>query len=133
MVAGTRRVLCYHCGAVLELGPTVKSASCPACNRGLQIEDIDVQRYYVGGALQTCGRLVIGRRASVSNREAYAGAGAAVLGVFRGSMRAGGPVVIGPGASWEGELEAPAIDVMPGAKVVGARFRIRPELAADLD
>jgi len=102
------------------------SGSCPHCHRQLAIADIVVRDQHWGSRLQTCGRIVIERAARVRVQFVQACEGIEVQGSLQGRVVSYGPVTLGDGSSLDGDLEAPAVYVAPGAQIVGGRFRIAP-------
>lgn len=121
-----RRIVCYHCRAPGAVSAHAISGSCPRCHRQLAIADIVVRQRHWGSRIETCGTVLIERGASVRVKQIVAGEGVDVRGSVRGHVVSFGPVRIADGASIDGDLEAPAVTVAPGATVVGGRFRITP-------
>ncbi|HZW09312.1 MAG TPA: polymer-forming cytoskeletal protein [Phycisphaerales bacterium] len=122
----TRVVRCYHCLRECEVSAHAMSSSCPHCHRQLAIADIIVRDRHWGGRLQTCGRILIDRSARVQVNCVQASGGIELQGSLKGRIVSYGPVVLGEGCTLEGDLEAPAVYVAPGARIVGGRFSISP-------
>jgi hypothetical protein len=121
-----RTVRCYHCGRPCEVSAHALSSSCPHCHKQLAVADIVVRARHWGTRLQTCGRIVLEPAADVRVGLLTAGAGVEVHGVLRGRVVSYGPVKLGHRARVEGDLTAPAVDVEPGATILGGSFSIRP-------
>ncbi|MCC7388667.1 MAG: polymer-forming cytoskeletal protein [Phycisphaerales bacterium] len=102
------------------------SSSCPHCHRQLAIADIVVRARHWGTSLQTCGRIIVDRRADVRVTLLKACAGVEVHGTVKGRIVSLGPVTLGDTAQIDGDLEAPAVFVAPGAKILGGKFSISP-------
>jgi hypothetical protein len=102
------------------------SSSCPHCHRQLAIADIVVRARHWGSNLQTCGRIVLERKADVRVNTLRACGGVEVHGSLKGRIVSMGPVTLGETAEIDGDLEAPAVFVAPGAKILGGRFHISP-------
>ena len=122
----TRVVRCYHCERACAVSLRAMSSSCPHCHRQLAIADIVVRARHWGSSLQTCGRILVDRRADVRVSVLKACAGIEVHGVVKGKIVSFGPVTLGDTAQIDGDLEAPAVFVAPGAKILGGRFSISP-------
>lgn len=127
----TRVVRCYHCLHECEVSSHAMSSSCPHCYRQLAVADIVVRDRHWGGRLQTCGRILVERNAKVQVNCLHASAGIEVWGSVKGRIVSHGPVVLGDGCTIDGDLEAPAVSVAPGAQIVGGRFSISPVRGAE--
>lgn len=122
----TRVVRCYHCLRECEVSSRAMSSSCPHCHRQVAIADIVVRDRHWGGRLQTCGRILIDRAAKVQVNCLQASEGVELLGSLKGRIVSYGPVVLGEGSSLDGDLQAPAVSVAPGARIIGGKFSISP-------
>ncbi|MBK7404052.1 MAG: polymer-forming cytoskeletal protein [Phycisphaerales bacterium] len=122
----TRMVRCYHCRRECTVSARAMSSSCPHCHRQLAIADIIVREKHWGTRLQTCGKIVIERRADARVNIVQASQGVEVHGSLKGHVISYGPVMLADTASLDGDLEAPAVYVAPGAKIIGGRFSIAP-------
>jgi cytoskeletal protein CcmA (bactofilin family) len=100
------------------------SGSCPACSRQVNLGDVIVKDTHWGGGLRTCGRIVVLRRGRVVANEVIAVQGVEVQGVLEAKVVSGGPVRIGPRATWKGNCTAPSVKVDPGAVISGGEFDI---------
>ncbi len=134
---GPHVVQCYHCRHRFEVSGSAQSTSCPKCHKPLIVEDVVVKQLRVVSKLQTTGKLVIERRGRVIAKSTVtANEGIEVVGnLDANEVVSGGPVVIGPKATWKGSLTAPSIEVKPGAKVLGGQFHVPadPLAVADLN
>ena len=102
------------------------SSSCSHCYRQLAIADIVVRNRHWGTCLQTCGTITLERKADVRVKMLRACSGVEIHGTIKGRIVSYGPVTLSDTASIDGDLEAPAIFVAPGATIVGGRFSISP-------
>ncbi len=119
----TRVVLCYHCRRECEVSARAMSSSCAHCHRQLAIA---VRARHWGSNLQTCGRIVLERKADVRVNTLRACGGVEIHGTLKGRIVSMGPVTLGDTAQIDGDLEAPAVFVAPGAKILGGKFHISP-------
>ncbi len=124
--APSRTVQCYHCGRDCAVSVHAMSSSCSHCYRQLAIADIVVRSRHWGSRLQTCGKILLDRKADVRVNLLTAGGGVEVHGTLRGKVVSFGPVTLGETARIDGDLEAPAIYVSPGATILGGTFSIVP-------
>ncbi|MDX2148858.1 MAG: polymer-forming cytoskeletal protein [Planctomycetota bacterium] len=120
-----RSVSCYHCGHAMKFSPHARSGSCPKCHRRVNLDDIEITTKFWGGAIETCGRIVIRPGARVRARSVRSGDGIRIEGELEGAIVSFGPVVIGPRARWQGELEAPELRIEEGALVGESTLLIR--------
>ena len=124
--APTKQVRCYHCRRECQVSTHAMSSSCPHCHRQLAIADVIVRARHWGTNLQTCGRVLVERGADVRVKTLRACGGVEIHGSLRGRVVSLGPVTLGDTATIDGDLEAPAVFVSPGAKIVGGKFCISP-------
>lgn len=104
------------------------SSSCSHCYRQLAIADIVVRSRHWGSRLQTCGKILLDRRADVRVNLVTAGSGIDIHGSLCGKVVSFGPVTLGATARIDGDLEAPAVYVSPGARILGGTFSIAPKV-----
>ena len=123
-----RAIRCYHCRAETVVSGHAQSGSCPHCNRHFALLDIVITRRHWGGRLETCGKARVEQDAIVRTPLLVASEGVEVHGNFAGRLVSFGPVVVGPDATIDADVEAPAIRIEPGARILGGRFTIRPPL-----
>ncbi len=122
----TRTVRCYHCLKLCQVSAKALSSSCPHCSRQLSIADIVVKQRHWGHRLQTCGKVLIEESAQVQVGLIRACEGIEIRGSLKGNVVCFGPVTLANGAQLDGDLQAPAIHVNPGATILGGKFRISP-------
>lgn len=122
----SRTVLCYHCARNCTVSVHAMSSSCPHCHRQLAIADIVVRSRHWGSRLQTCGKILLDHKADVRVNLLTAGAGVEIHGSLRGKVVSFGPVTLGETAVINGDLQAPAVFVAPGATILGGTFAISP-------
>lgn len=123
-VVPSRTVRCYHCARDCQVSVHAMSSSCPHCSRQLAVADIVVKHRHWGSRLQTCGRITLDTGSDVRVNELTAGAGVEVHGTLRGRVVSFGPVTVGRTARLDGDVEAPAVFVSPGATILGGKFSI---------
>lgn len=123
-----REVRCYHCGNRLQVGERALTTMCPHCYRGLRVDDVILRGKESFAAVQTCGMVIIHRKARVLAGMVQASMGVQVEGALRGDVISGGPVIIGPKAFWKGGCRAPSLDIRDGASVGGGWFEITPHV-----
>ncbi len=119
-----RTVECYHCRRGFDVPASAMSISCPWCYKRVTLDDLVVRDTCWTSRIQTCGRIVVERRATLVASHIEARTGMTILGVVEGSLLSGGPVVIGPKAHVKGDLEAPSVDIADGASIEGGFFKI---------
>lgn len=112
-------VLCYHCAHPFEVGSRAASTNCPSCNQRVVVEDVVIQKLMPVSRVQTCGRLLVGRKGSVIAELVQAQSGVEVLGSLDARVESGGPVLIGPAARWKGDCRAPSMAISSGARIEG--------------
>ena len=125
---GPRMVQCYHCRHRFEVGGRAQSTSCPGCNQSLRVEDFvfDTKKSGIGRIkVQTCGSITVkkGGRVTAELVEAHGGI------VCHGTIEAkqvisGKTLVFGKTATFQGHLQAPAVDMAKGAKVKPCLFEV---------
>jgi DNA-directed RNA polymerase subunit RPC12/RpoP len=113
-------VHCYHCAHPFEVGSRTASTNCPNCNQRVVVEDVVIQKLMPVSRVQTCGRLLVGKKGSVIAELVQAQSGVEVLGSLDARVVSGGPVLIGPAARWKGDCTAPSMAIRSGARIDGA-------------
>ncbi len=122
-----RSVRCYHCGHALAVPASARSANCPACHKGLVIDDLTVKDASWSSRLTTCGRVFVQRKGRAVVRRVDAGEGIEVSGVLEGDVNSGGPVVVCKGATLRGaDCRATSLWVDPGGIIDNVRMTIGP-------
>jgi Polymer-forming cytoskeletal len=122
--SGPRHVQCYHCHHDFDVPPMAMSLTCPWCYKRVTLDDLVVSATCWTSRVQTCGKLLIDRKGSLVASLIEARSGMVILGGAEGKLISGGPVYIGPEARVHGDLEAPGIDIAPGAVIQGGFFKI---------
>lgn len=122
-----RDVNCYHCGAPLAVPLAARTVTCPACYKGLLLDDLYVRDSAWVGKLSTCGSIRIEKKARAVTRCVQAGNGIEVLGTLEAKVTSHGPVHLGPASRFKGDIDATSIVIEPGAVLDGARLCIRPK------
>lgn len=123
-----RQVRCYYCGNQLQVGDRALTTMCPHCYRGLRVDDVILKGRESFASVQTCGMVIIHRKARVLANVVQASMGVQVEGVLRGDVISGAPVIIGPRAVWKGGCRAPSLHIHEGATVGGGWFEITPDV-----
>lgn len=123
---GPKYVYCYHCGKRLQVGAHTKSTLCGGCNKTVLVEDIVVKRYYGVSNIETCGRLIVGRRGHAAAQNRIIALGGIELEGRLHCVHAlsAGCVTIGPKAEWEGDLAALSLVVNEGAVIKDSQLLV---------
>jgi len=100
-------VQCYHCRHRFEVSRQTLTTVCPKCSKSLTVEDVVIKTAHGVRKIQTCGRLVVQKKGHVIAQLIEAHDGVEVEGILEGKVISGGPVRIGPKASWKGDCSAP--------------------------
>jgi hypothetical protein len=119
-----RTVQCYHCQKWFQVGQRAISLSCPGCYRRVLLDDLVISETFRAQQIRTCGRIIVEPKGWISASEIHASAGIRVLGQLSADTVSLSPVIIAAGATWRGNLRAPAIHVEAGASITGGRFEI---------
>ncbi len=115
---------CYRCGRDFDLPAKAQTASCPHCHKHLQVDDVVVRSLHWGGDLCSCGDITIAKKARAQCKQVLASGSVTVLGTLEATVKAGGPVRIGPGATFRGRIDAPGLHIDNGATLEGGPFRV---------
>jgi hypothetical protein len=124
-------VQCYHCRHRFEVSRKAESTNCPTCQQRVIVGDVIVRELRPVIRVQTCGRVVVHRKARVNAELVEAHEGLDVQGGLSARVVSGGPVVIGPKAMWNGDCSAPSLEISAGARIERGTFRV-PEDALGL-
>lgn len=120
-----RFVLCYHCKAEIAVPAAARTASCPACYKGIVLDDLAVREGAgMAGRLSTCGKVKVHKKARAVTRQVEAGAGVEVDGVLEARISSGGTLVVGSKGRLKGDCTAPSLVVEEGGIIEGGFFRI---------
>lgn len=114
-----RPVRCYHCGDWFKASTKAITASCTHCHNQVTVDDVEVKQTHWGGALMSCGRVAIGKKAACRSKLVVACHGVRILGKLEGDVLCGGPVVIGKSGALVGAVRAPALIVDRGGVLDG--------------
>ena len=125
--AVVKAVVCYQCGHGHDVSSKAVSASCPRCYRQIQVGDVEINGAYWGARIQTCGSVIIGRKARVVTQLIRASVGVHVLGRFEGDVYTPGTVSIGAKGAMHGAVHATGLHIVPGGSLVGGPHAIHPE------
>lgn len=124
-----RTVRCYGCQHSFDVGPRAVTARCPACTKHLNLGDVVIKRGSMLSRIETCGRVVVARKASLSAQSVIAGGGIVVEGRCDADAVSGGTVRLTKHSRWSGDCAAPSIVVEPGARIESGRFSVTPRPA----
>ena len=127
--ASPRQVQCYLCGHRFEVSGRAQSTSCPGCNRAVIVGDEVLKTGKSKGpvrALQTCGRLIVGKRARLICERVEAHGGVECLGRIDAKevVVGGAGLSLGPRAEFSGELHSPSVVMEAGARVHPSPFAV---------
>lgn len=129
----TRRVTCYHCRKPVTISAFAISATCPACYKGLVLDDLVVRDVHWAGKLRTCGKVLVERKGRVVGRLVQAAQGVEVQGIVEATVVSGGTVIIKTAARLSGDCRAPRLIIEPGATIAGGHFHIGPDAPLMVD
>ncbi len=109
-----RTVQCYLCRHRFEVSTRAQSTSCPGCHKPIMVEDFILKKnkpsLLMVTKVQTCGKIVIPKRARIVADLVEAHDGIKVLGHMEAhKVLSGRVVVIGRKGHWRGDLKAPAV------------------------
>lgn len=119
-----RNVRCYHCEKCFEVSIKAMTVSCPACSRALMVEDVVIKTTHAVRKLQTCGRIVIQKRARVIADLVVGQEGIEVLGVLEAKYAKAARVHVRAKGRWQGDCEAHHVTVDLGGAVTQGNFVI---------
>lgn len=111
------------------------TVSCPACSRALMVEDVVIKTTHAVRKLQTCGRIVVQKRARVIADLVVGQEGIEVLGVLEAKQAKTSRVHVRSKGRWQGDCEANYVVVDLGGAVTKGNFVISVpvlETAAEL-
>jgi hypothetical protein len=127
--ASPRTVQCYHCRHRFEVSRQTLTTVCPKCNKPLTVEDVVIKNAHGVRKIQTCGSLTVTKKGRVIAQQVEAHGGVDVEGIMEANVVSGGPVRIGPKASWKGDLSAPSLVVELGGRIERGYFVIPEDRA----
>lgn len=119
-----RMVQCYHCEERFGVSAKAMTVSCPACSRALMVEDVVIKTTHAVRKLQTCGRIVIQKKARVIADLVVGQEGIEVLGVLEAKYAKAAQVHIRLKGRWQGDCETHHVVVDAGAAVTRGNFVI---------
>jgi len=122
-----RRIQCLHCAEQVLVSPRTVSTRCPYCYRRIAVEDFIVSSYHSLTNIETCGSLSVTPTGQVRARLTVHNLH--VQGSVNGNVSAHGKVTIDPTARLVGNVDAPRLEVKPGAALKGF-YRIVPKASA---
>jgi DNA-directed RNA polymerase subunit RPC12/RpoP len=119
-----RMVQCYHCDERFEVSAKAMTVSCPACSRALMVEDVVIKTTHAVRKLQTCGRIVIQKKARVIADLVVGQEGIEVMGILEAKMVKSARVHVRTKGRWQGDCEAHHVIVDAGGAVTQGNFVI---------
>jgi hypothetical protein len=122
-------ITCLHCEKPQEVSRRAMSITCKFCHKALKLEDLPFTRYEARRVIETCGTIVIEKKANVIADKILCGHGMVIRGKVKGMIVSRGPVLIGPEADVKGDVTAPSLAVGAGALLNG-RYEIGARKAA---
>ena len=117
-------VQCYHCDERFMVSAKAMTVSCPACSRALMVEDVIIKTTHAVRKLQTCGRIVIQKRARVIADLVVGQEGIEVMGVLEAKYAKAAHVHVRLKGRWQGDCETHRVVVDAGAVVTQGNFVI---------
>ena len=122
--AAPRIVQCYHCRHRFEVSRKTESTTCPGCNQRVIVGDVVVAELRPVRLVQTCGKIIIRKKARVNAELVEAHQGIELFGALQANVLSGGLVLIGAEARWNGDCRAPSVEIRPGARIEGGTFHV---------
>ncbi len=122
-----RTVRCVHCAGSFVVPGAAQVLTCPLCYKRVRVDDVVVTGSQIHGRVETCGSVVVRRGGKFNVEVLKAGMGLLVEGEVRTGQAAAPMVVMGPDAVWCGDLQTAKLDLHPQARIVGGKFKIRPD------
>lgn len=123
-----RIVRCCACARPFPVPAAAVVLTCPKCNHRARVDDVVIHGQEEHIKLETCGRIFIRTRGSLTVRSLIAGMGVEVLGsVQAGTLRCG-KLHLGPRASVRGDCTAGAVHLDETATLGGGMLRIDPSM-----
>lgn len=120
----TRPVQCYHCRHRFEVAAQARTASCPKCSKGLQLDDVIISDYHAVRKIQTCGRVVVNKKGRIVAQLVEASEGVEIQGAIEAKVITSGSVFVGPKGQLKGDCAAKSLAVELGALIGPGMFRI---------
>ncbi|MBN1425649.1 polymer-forming cytoskeletal protein [Candidatus Fermentibacteria bacterium] len=111
-----RTVACPYCGRETSVAREAISVPCAACNRRIELEDLQVTEN-IGRDLMTGASVLIRKEATVFG-SIHAGE-IIVHGMIRGDLWSSGRVLLSPSARVIGDIRAWSLVLEDGASVTG--------------
>lgn len=119
-----RRVRCYHCGALFEVGSRAITVSCPACYQRVAVEDVRFKGMQFSGDVRTCGNISVALKSQVAAKVLQGSEQVDIDGAVEARLVAGDAVRLSGNARLRGDCSARTLRVEHGARIEGGFFRI---------
>ena len=116
-------IVCPYCSRPTEVALRAMSIFCPHCRKRVILENYKITSYYAVREFFTCGDIVVEKKGQVI--ATIRAGNLTVKGKVQGDVCVQGTVKLLKGAAMKGSIEAPVVDVEPGASFDGA-LRIGP-------
>jgi hypothetical protein len=117
-------IVCFYCGKEQHVGRRAMSLPCRFCHKSLRVENISLNRYEARKLIETCGSITIENSGNVLADQLTCGS-LVVRGQLKGNVISRGPVVLDASACVRGDISAPSLTIIEGARIDG-RCRIGP-------
>lgn len=115
-------IVCLYCGRPQQVGSRAMSLPCRFCSKNLRVEDYLITGYEARRVMETCGTVTIESTGNVVVSRITCGR-LVLRGRLKGNVVCRGPVVIEAGGDLRGDVTAPSISIVPGARLEG-RYQI---------
>ncbi len=112
-----RSVRCTYCASLTEVSARAISVVCPACNKRLNIENYQIQRYHPVHEIRTCGNVVVEKRGHVP--APILADNLVVRGQVDGDVTVMGSVSIDGTGQIHGDVRAAILAVSDGGVIDG--------------
>jgi hypothetical protein len=124
-----RNVSCYHCRATFEVPGEALSSNCPSCHKKVAIQDLVLKKnrsqLMMRDQVQTCGRIVVPKGATLIADLVEAQAGIEVKGKLEARLVVSGrDTIIGKKAHWRADLKSQTLKVEDQATILPSYFEV---------
>jgi hypothetical protein len=119
-------VVCLYCDKPQEVSRKALQLSCKFCHKILKLEDVRIKEYHSRRQIDTLGIVTVEKKGNVIVTDRINCGGLIVRGKVKGDVKSRGPVLIGPEAELQGDVQAPTLAVGAGAILQG-HYEIGPK------
>ncbi len=113
-----KTVSCTFCSGPIEVSTKTMSIFCPHCSKRVVCEDYVIKSYQAVRSFSTCGDVIVERKGHVV--APVRAESLVVRGLVRGDVTARARVEIASTGTIQGNVEAPALVMHDGGKLIGS-------------